>query len=74
MHNIITRFLPYPLTKRGDKGKNLDASSLGEAMEQRAEHYKGIRQQFTEIRKTMQDITDLDDFEGQGASAIKSFF
>ncbi|MEK4671389.1 T7SS effector LXG polymorphic toxin [Niallia sp. FSL R7-0271] len=54
--------------------KRLDASGLRDAMDERVHHYKNIRQQMTDIRSTFQEIVDLEDFEGQGAKAIKGFY
>ena len=60
--------------KRGEKMKVLNASSLRDTMEQRAQHYDKLRDQFTALQKAFQEIIDLDDFEGRGAEAIKAFY
>ncbi len=62
------------LEKRGRKMKILNASSLRDTMDQRAQHYDKLSDQFTALRKAFQEIIDLDDFEGRGAEAIKSFY
>ncbi len=54
--------------------KILDASSLQDAMEQRAKHYDKLRDQFTSLKRAFQEMIDLDDFEGKGAEAIKGFY
>lgn len=54
--------------------KILDSSSLQDTMEERAKHYKNLREQFTQLKTTFSEIVDLEDFEGQGAKAIKSFY
>jgi len=54
--------------------KILDSSSLQDSMGERAKHYKYLREQFTQLKKTFSEIVDLEDFEGQGAEAIKSFY
>lgn len=54
--------------------KVLDGESLRETMDSRAQHYSSIREQFVQLRKAFQDIVDLDEFEGQGAEAIKGFY
>lgn len=54
--------------------KVLDGESLRETMDSRAHHYSSIREQFVQLRKAFQDIVDLDEFEGQGAEAIKGFY
>ncbi|MDK8640194.1 T7SS effector LXG polymorphic toxin [Niallia taxi] len=60
--------------KKGDTVKILDASSLQDAMEQRAKHYDKLRDQFTSLKRAFQEMIDLDDFEGKGAEAIKGFY
>lgn len=54
--------------------KILDSSSLQDTMEERAKHYKNLREQFTQLKTTFSEIVDLDEFEGQGAEAIKGFY
>ncbi len=54
--------------------KILDSSSLQDTMEERAKHYKNLREQFTQLKTTFSEIVDLEDFEGKGADAIKSFY
>ncbi|MGG0740532.1 T7SS effector LXG polymorphic toxin [Niallia taxi] len=54
--------------------KILNASSLRDTMDQRAQHYDKLSDQFTALRKAFQEIIDLDDFEGRGAEAIKGFY
>jgi len=54
--------------------KILDSSSLQDTMEERAKHYKNLQEQFTQLKTTFSEIVDLEDFEGQGAVAIKSFY
>ncbi|MCM3034211.1 T7SS effector LXG polymorphic toxin [Niallia sp. MER 6] len=54
--------------------KILNASSLRGTMEQRAQHYDKLSNQFAALRKAFQEIIDLDDFEGRGAEAIKAFY
>ncbi len=62
------------MKKKGDTVKILDASSLQDAMEQRAKHYDKLRDQFTSLKRAFQEMIDLDDFEGKGAEAIKGFY
>lgn len=62
------------MKKKGDTVKILDASSLLDAMEQRAKHYDKLRDQFTSLKRAFQEMIDLDDFEGKGAEAIKGFY
>ncbi|MED4040364.1 ribonuclease YeeF family protein [Niallia taxi] len=54
--------------------KILNFSSLQDTMEERAKHYKNLQEQFTQLKTTFSEIVDLEDFEGQGAVAIKSFY
>uniref|UniRef100_UPI003F4912B4 ribonuclease YeeF family protein n=1 Tax=Niallia taxi TaxID=2499688 RepID=UPI003F4912B4 len=54
--------------------KILDSSSLQDTMEERAKHYNNLREQYTQLKTTFSEIVDLEDFEGQGAEAIKSFY
>ena len=54
--------------------KILDSSSLQDTMEERAKHYKNLREQFTQLKTTFSEIVDLDEFKGQGAEAIKGFY
>lgn len=54
--------------------KILDSSSLQDTMEERAKHYKNLREQFTQLKMAFSEIINLEDFEGKGSEAIKSFY
>ncbi|MED3965856.1 ribonuclease YeeF family protein [Niallia taxi] len=54
--------------------KILDSSNLQDSMEARAKHYKNLREQFIQLKRTFSEIVGLDDFEGKGAEAIKGFY
>lgn len=54
--------------------KILDSSSLQDTMEERANHYKNLREQFTQLKTAFSEIINLEDFEGKGSEAIKSFY
>ncbi|WOD65684.1 T7SS effector LXG polymorphic toxin (plasmid) [Niallia taxi] len=54
--------------------KVLDSASLRDTMKERKQHYKELGTQFSQLKQDFQTIVDLDDFEGNGAKAIKGFY
>lgn len=54
--------------------KVLDSASLRDTMKEREQHYKELGTQFSQLKQDFQTIVDLDDFEGNGAKAIKGFY
>ncbi|MCD7911092.1 ribonuclease YeeF family protein [Bacillus velezensis] len=55
--------------------KIYEAKSLISAMEARSNEYKNTRDQFVYLQKAFMGVADLgEDFKGQGADNIKSFF
>ncbi|MGE7662664.1 ribonuclease YeeF family protein [Peribacillus sp. NPDC097197] len=52
-----------------------ESKTLVNAMEIRVEQYKDLKEQLTDLKKEFNGIVNLDDeFQGQGASAIKGFY
>ncbi|MFJ7747639.1 T7SS effector LXG polymorphic toxin [Peribacillus sp. NPDC097295] len=52
-----------------------ESKTLVNAMELRVEQYKDLKEQLTGLKKEFNGIVNLDDeFQGQGASAIKGFY
>ncbi len=52
-----------------------EADTLISAMENRANQYKDLREQLLVLKKTFKGISNSgDEFQGEGANAIKSFY
>ncbi|WKB36324.1 T7SS effector LXG polymorphic toxin [Terrilactibacillus sp. S3-3] len=51
-----------------------EAQTLIAAVKARAKQYEALKDQFQHLKTAFQNITDLDDFQGKGAQAIKEFY
>lgn len=56
------------------EGRILETDSLLESMKSREDKYKQLGEDFATLKDAFQNIVDLDDFRGQGATAIKNFY
>ncbi len=43
-------------------------------MKQRSDEYKNLREQLVSLKQSLNSVTELDEFQGKGADAIKAFY
>ncbi|MCY7838209.1 Ribonuclease YqcG [Bacillus licheniformis] len=54
--------------------KVYEAETLISAMKQRSDEYKNLREQLVSLKKALNSVAELDEFQGKGADAIKAFY
>ncbi|MDL4838979.1 T7SS effector LXG polymorphic toxin [Aquibacillus rhizosphaerae] len=54
--------------------KVLDSKALVATMNERQSHYRELRGQLAGLKRDFQGMVQADDFQGQGAEAIKGFY
>lgn len=54
--------------------KVYEAETLLSAMKQRSDEYKNLREQLVSLKQSLNSVTELDEFQGKGADAIKAFY